>query len=382
MFEWWEVVRSILGKGLAEILAVAAIAVFGFFATRIGSYINGWRDYSKRLSRAVAAVKRESTPAGPREGRGLWMSPPIQEATTDQHITALHASKVLVVANAKGGVGKTTTAANLGARLADVLPMPVLLVDLDFQGTLSSMATGQGGDWLPPNGMDSLASKLISGDLTAADIVAAAKPATGNPRLKIITAFYDLAQAENRVMIEWLLGDRKIDVRFRLAKLLHSNLVRQNFSLVIIDCPPRITTAAVQALAAGTHLLIPTIMDGPSGEAVITFVRQVENFKSAGLCPHIQYIGVVGSLQPPVGDIGPAMKRISDRLADFRQEATGRKLVDILDPTTFFPTSTHFRNAVSNGGIAYIVMKNSEGERDVKERIVALADHVRREMKL
>jgi chromosome partitioning protein len=98
-------------------------------------------------------------------------------------------------------------------------------------------------------------------------------------QLRVLTAYYNLAQAENRVMVEWLLGDRQYDVRFRLAELLHSNGVREAFSLIIIDSPPRLTTGAIQALAAGPHLLVPIILDEPSSEAVVTFIRQVETYR-------------------------------------------------------------------------------------------------------
>lgn len=378
MFDWFDVLRSILGKGLAELLAVAVAALAALVVGAIWKGI----DYFRRLKRATTAVARQQTPSGPREGSGLWLTPPIEDARAEGFAQGHAASRILVVANAKGGVGKTTTVANLGACLAATLKKPVLLIDLDFQGTLSSMALGPNAQWVPSPGTDCLATHLISKDFSEKEIINTAKPAAGQPELKVITSFYDLAQAENRVMIEWLLGDRKEDVRFRLAKLLHSNLIRTTYSLVIIDCPPRLTTAAIQALAAGTHLLILTIMDDPSNEAVVTFVRQVENFKKAQLCPYLKYVGVSGSLQPPVGIITGAMKRLDDRLNDVRDAGTGQKVVEILDPSMFFPTSTYFRNAVSNGGIAYIVMGNGAGAAPVKASIQALADHVRREMKL
>ena len=121
-------------------------------------------------------------------------------------------------------------------------------------------------------------------------------------------------------------------------------------------------------------------MDDPSTEAVVTFVRQVEIFKKANLCPYINYIGVVGSLQPPVADTSAAKKRLEDRLAEF--VGKGGELVKILPESTFFKNSVHFKNAVSNGGIAYIVMGNAAPEREVKERVIELADYVKKEMKL
>src|SRR5262249_24472422 len=152
----------------------------------------------------------------------------------------------------------------------------VLLIDLDFQGSLSSMAFPD-NDWLPPANQSSLATRLISGDVTPSDVCQQAlkvdlgtEPSNAG-RLKIITAYYDLAQANNRIMLEWLLEKddrppedlrqkfmhlmngkptRTSDVRYTLAKVLHSPVIQQEFDLIIIDCPPRLTTSEVQAFCA------------------------------------------------------------------------------------------------------------------------------------
>jgi cellulose biosynthesis protein BcsQ len=60
--------------------------------------------------------------------------------------------------------------------------------------------------------------------------------------------------------------------------------VQRAFDLIIIDCPPRLTTSKIQALCAGSHLLIPTIFDRTSAEAVVTLYEQVETLKRAGIC--------------------------------------------------------------------------------------------------
>jgi chromosome partitioning protein len=85
-------------------------------------------------------------------------------------------------------------------------------------------------------------------------------------------------------------------VRYTLAKILHSDIVQRAFDLVIIDCLPRLTTSKIQALCASSHLLIPTIFDRTSAEAVVTPYEQVETLKCAGICPHLNYIGVVGTM--------------------------------------------------------------------------------------
>lgn len=386
MYAWlvesWELLLAFFGKGIAQFIALVLFAFFVLIGNQLLQAVRWLLSYHRRLDRALASVQRKATPTGQREGRGIWLTEPISDAKPDEFKTRLESSRVLVVANAKGGVGKTTTAANLGARFAEILPLPVLLIDLDFQGTLSSMTIAKREFWVPPEGSDSKATQLISGDLTSQHIASETQSAVDQPKLKIITSFYDLAQAENRVMIEWLLGDRKADIRFRLAHLLHAPAVRNAFSLIIIDSPPRLTTGAVQALAAGTHLLIPTVMDEPSTEAVVTFVRQVETFRKVNLCPYIKYVGVVGALKAGPDNIEAAQQRLKDRLGDPLENGGAGSVVKLLPEKTYIPRSKYFRKAVSSGGIAYITMGNSADAKEVKDAIVALADHVKQEMKL
>lgn len=84
------------------------------------------------------------------------------------------------------------------------------------------------------------------------------------------------------------------DVRYNLADVLQSKAVRDAFDVVIIDCPPRLTTSTAQALCAGSHLLILTILDKPCAEAVISFCEEVERLKKNDTCPALNYVGVVG----------------------------------------------------------------------------------------
>jgi cellulose biosynthesis protein BcsQ len=325
--ELWNALRSEFRKDLAGVIAGIILVTVGYLLKKAWGRVRWVLAYFRRLNRALNDVGRIHTPNGRREGKGLWLAEPIdgpKVRCSDPHIGP---PRILVVANAKGGVGKTTVAANLGACFSKIAEndgkKPVLLIDLDFQGSLSSMSIAGGKDWLPPEGWDSKSTNLVSGSFSPADIVnSAVARATIRrngeiskvDRLKIITAYYDLAQAENRVMIEWLLSDRKEDIRFRLADLLHDDIVRNAFSLIVIDSPPRLTTGAIQALACGTHLLIPTILDEPSSEAVVAFVRQIEIFRNNGICPKMAYVGVVPTMTDSVQNVGPIEKTLKDRL--------------------------------------------------------------------
>jgi cellulose biosynthesis protein BcsQ len=151
---------------------------------------------------------------------------------------------------------------------------------------------------VPAPNHDSQATKLIGGETRAADLlntVPVRHPdMIDNLPLRIAPAYYDLAQAENRLLIEWLFGERPADIRYLLAQILHDPVVQKNFSRIVIDAPPRLTTACVQALCAATHVVIPTVLDRLSVEAVGTFIGQLETLKSGGVCPYLKYGGIIG----------------------------------------------------------------------------------------
>jgi chromosome partitioning protein len=113
----------------------------------------------------------------------------------------------------------------------------------------------------------------------------------------IVASSYALAAMENRLMIEYLLGDdrRYDDGRYRLANHLLSEDVGDTFDVALIDAPPRLTAATINAFCASTHLLVPTVYDKTSAEAVGTFLNGVRTLKSA-LNTQIDLLGVVGTL--------------------------------------------------------------------------------------
>ena len=366
---------DLVGKEIAYGIALILLAV-AYVALRLTvQEIRRFGCFLWSRHRALNAVGRAYSKDGPREGNGVWRALPI--VPPDGYKSNVSGGKILTIANLKGGVGKTTLAANIGAFLSDDTRWNkrVLLVDLDFQGSLSSMVLPDDERWLPPRGQDSLASRVISGDLEPGILVSCAKASQHQPRLKIITAHYDLAQAENRLLIEWLLkcrnrtepsvrkalGDlmygklfKKYDVRYNLADVLHSEAVREAFDLIIIDCPPRLTTGTVQALCASSHLLIPTILDRPSADAVIKFCEQVEGLKAAQICPNIKILGVTGSkyLATRVAT-RQTIQLLSDRLAELRAG------YGLLPSQLFFPQSAAMVRDAADG-IAYFVMNDGD----------------------
>jgi chromosome partitioning protein len=143
---------------------------------------------------------------------------------------------VLAIANQKGGVGKTTTAVNLGASIADA-GYPTLLVDLDPQCN-ATVALG-----LPKDGGPSVYD-CLSGDL---NLTAAAIP-SGIDRLDVVPSTPDLAGAN--VELPRISGSETI-LRDRLGS------VRDRYLFTLLDCPPSLGPLTVNALVAADRVIVP-----------------------------------------------------------------------------------------------------------------------------
>lgn len=145
--------------------------------------------------------------------------------------------RVIAVANQKGGVGKTTTAVNLSACLAEA-GKRVLLVDIDPQGNATS---GMGID---RNQVKSSVYDLLLEDVPAADVIIN----TSVEGLQLIPATIDLAGAEIELV-------PRISRESRLKRALAP--VRDEYDFILIDCPPSLGLLTLNALTAADSILIP-----------------------------------------------------------------------------------------------------------------------------
>ena len=145
---------------------------------------------------------------------------------------------IIAVVNQKGGVGKTTTAINLGAALAE-LGHRTLLVDLDPQANSTS------GLGLDPTRARLNIYHLLTGE---AEVPQVAQP-TGAAWLELIPSHIDLAGAEIELAT---LEDREVLLRRALS------VPQPGVECVIIDCPPSLGLLTLNALTAATSMLIPT----------------------------------------------------------------------------------------------------------------------------
>lgn len=186
-------------------------------------------------------------------------------------------TRIVTVGNLKGGVGKTTLSANLAAHFALARGKRVLLIDFDYQGSLTRMMML--GAKLPL-GSSILADALISGDVDGKWVTQASRELGPSlPGMRLVTCGPTFDAVEGRVLLRWLLGESKDDAKFRLAHLLLSQQVQDEFDLVIIDAPPRQSMGAVNALCASHAVLVPTIPDRLSVETVGRFLNRMNKIK-------------------------------------------------------------------------------------------------------
>src|ERR1700733_6473276 len=151
--------------------------------------------------------------------------------------------RVLAVANQKGGVGKTTTAINLGTALA-AIGEDVLIVDLDPQGNAS---TGLGIDRRSRNHST---YDVLTGEAALRDAIVA----TAVPRLHLAPSTLDLSGLELEI---GQARDRAYRLRNALAPLSTTTTDQTKFTYVLVDCPPSLNLLTVNAMAAANAILVP-----------------------------------------------------------------------------------------------------------------------------
>ncbi len=188
--------------------------------------------------------------------------------------------RVIAIANQKGGVGKTTTAINLGTALA-AIGEHVLILDLDPQGNAS---TGLGID---RRSRRHSTYDVLIGEATLRDAVLP----TAVPRLAIAPSTLDLSGLELEVSQD---RDRALRLRAALAPLRAIGAAPRvgDFSYVLIDCPPSLNLLTVNAMAAADAILVPLQCEFFALEGLSQLLQTVASVKST-LNPDLMIHGIV-----------------------------------------------------------------------------------------
>jgi chromosome partitioning protein len=218
--------------------------------------------------------------------------------------------RILSLANQKGGVGKTTTAINLGTALA-AIGERVLIVDLDPQGNAS---TGLGID--RRNRSCSTYDVLI-GEAPLREAVVA----TAVPRLQIAPSTMDLSG------LELELGStpgRAFRLRDAIARVNTDVAEGSDYTYVLIDCPPSLNLLTVNAMAASDAILVPLQCEFFALEGLSQLLQTVEQVRST-LNPNLSIHGIVLTMFDSRNNLS------SQVVADVRQ-FMGSKVYDTMIP--------------------------------------------------
>jgi chromosome partitioning protein len=186
--------------------------------------------------------------------------------------------RILSLANQKGGVGKTTTAINLGTALA-AIGERVLIVDLDPQGNAS---TGLGID---RRSRSVSTYDVLIGEAPLRDAVVA----TAVPRLHIAASTMDLSGLELELGAT---RDRAFRLRDAIAALNTNATENADYTYVLIDCPPSLNLLTVNAMAASDAILVPLQCEFFALEGLSQLLQTVEQVRST-LNPNLSIHGIV-----------------------------------------------------------------------------------------
>jgi len=190
--------------------------------------------------------------------------------------------KTFVVANQKGGVGKTTTVMNLGAALANK-KKKVLVIDLDPQSNLSSgLGFTQQFDRQSWNSTDEAPYKSIYDVLVGDDSISSVFVATSTPNLFLLPSHLSLAGAEIEMV-------NMISRETLLKKKLEE--MNEEYDYVLIDCPPSLGLLTINALTAAQKLIIPIQCEYFALEGLGQLIETTKLIKSVN--PSLKIGGVV-----------------------------------------------------------------------------------------
>ncbi len=256
-------------------------------------------------------------------------------------------NRVICVANQKGGVGKTTTAVNLAASLT-ATKRRVLLIDLDPQGN-ATMGCG-----IDKNAQSRTSCEVLLGDCSAMEALLPVEYGG----FMLMPANQDLTAAEIRLLTT------NVGREFKLRSALKP--IRENFDVILIDCPPSLNMLTLNALVASNSVMVPMQCEYYALEGLSALVQTIEQVRGT-LNPQLEIEGLLRTMFDPRNNLS---NEVSAQLIEHFGEKVFRTLIPRnvrLAEAPSFGRPALFHDRESRGALAYLALAGEMIRRDDRE---------------